>query len=88
MMWLILILVVVVAVAAYPLLKLVRLLRGDADLVVLSKKMKPEYFKGKVIWVTGASSGSKYKRFTYHSCTGKDELLKVEVKCLLTSDKP
>ncbi len=57
-MWLLVVLIG--AIAAYLLLKLVRLIRADADLVVLSKKMKPEYFQGKVVWITGASSGSKF----------------------------
>ena len=41
------------------MLKLVQLARADADLTVLSSKMKPQYFQGRVVWVTGASSGSK-----------------------------
>ena len=45
--------------AAYLLLKSVQLYRADADLTVLASKMRPEYFEGRVVWVTGASSGSK-----------------------------
>ena len=47
------------AVFIYFLLKVVQLCRADADLTVLGSKMKPQYFEGKVVWVTGASSGSK-----------------------------
>jgi hypothetical protein len=47
------------AVLVYLALKLVQLCRAGADFTVLSSKMKPQYFEGKVVWVTGASSGSK-----------------------------
>ena len=43
----------------YLILKVVQLWRADADLTVLGSKMKPQYFQGRVVWVTGASSGSK-----------------------------
>ena len=46
-------------VFVYFVLKVVQLCRADADLTVLGSKMKPQYFEGKVVWVTGASSGSK-----------------------------
>ena len=55
-MWLILL---CSAVVGYILLKLFQLYRADADLTVLASKLKPEYFKDRVVWVTGASSGSK-----------------------------
>ena len=58
-----LLLVLVIVIVVYLLLKLVQLLRADADLVVLNSKMKPEYFQGRVVWVTGASSGSKLASF-------------------------
>ena len=48
------------ALGGYWLYKLFNLYRADGDLVTLSKSMRPEYFKGKVVWVTGASSGSKF----------------------------
>ncbi len=76
-MWLLLL---IGAVAAYLLLKLVWLLVGDTDLVVRSLKMKPEYFQGRVIWVTGASSGSKSCSTTMlnHFWAGKGYLSRVE----------
>ena len=49
----------VAVVLAYFVVKLMQLYRADADLTVLGSKMKPQYFEGKVVWVTGASSGSK-----------------------------
>ena len=50
-------------VAAYLVYKAVRILRTDCDLTLLSKRLKPRYFTGKVVWVTGASSGSKCCRY-------------------------
>ena len=41
----------------YIAITLIRLYFGDADLSLLKCSMKPEYFRGKVVWVTGASSG-------------------------------
>lgn len=49
-----------VAILCYIVYKLLVFFRADGDLTVISKRMKPEYFKGKVIWITGASSGSEY----------------------------
>ena len=43
----------------YLVYKTIRLLLSDCDLTVKSKTLKSGYFKGKVVWVTGASSGSK-----------------------------
>ena len=43
----------------YVLLKLFQLWRADGDLTVMGSSMKPEYYKDRVVWVTGASSGSK-----------------------------
>ena len=48
----------------YLVLKLVQLARADADLTVLGSKMKPQYFQGRVVWITGASSGSKSRAYT------------------------
>lgn len=43
----------------YLLYKAFRLYVADGDLTVMSSSLKPGYFKGRVVWVTGASSGSK-----------------------------
>ena len=43
----------------YLLYKVVVLAFADADLTLYSKKLKPSYFDKKVVWVTGASSGSE-----------------------------
>ena len=51
-------------IGAYLVYKAVRILRTDCDLTLLSKRLKPLYFSGKVVWVTGASSGSKFCRYT------------------------
>ena len=50
-----------VSILSYIAYKLLMFFRADGDLAVISKRIKPEYFKGKVIWITGASSGSEYK---------------------------
>ena len=47
-------------VAAYLLYKAVRILRTDCDLTLMCKWLKASYFTGRVVWVTGASSGSEY----------------------------
>ncbi len=45
----------------YLLYKLVVfVIRTDADLTLLFKTLKPHYFDNKVVWVTGASSGSEF----------------------------
>ena len=53
----------VIAVAVLLVLSLLRrifmLLRGDADFTLQSKSLVPNYFREKVVWVTGASSGSE-----------------------------
>ena len=46
--------------AAYLAYKAVKILRTDCDLTLMSKRLKAGYFNGKVVWVTGASSGSKF----------------------------
>ena len=43
----------------YLVYKTIRLLLSDCDLTVKSKTLKAGYFKGRVVWVTGAASGSK-----------------------------
>ena len=48
--------VFIVAVILF-LYRLVRFVTADADLSLLSYSLKPEFFKDKVVWVTGASSG-------------------------------
>ena len=45
--------------AAYLLYKVFRMLRADCDLTLLNRRLRPAYFAGKVVWVTGASSGSR-----------------------------
>lgn len=50
---------VLLAFAGYLLLKFIQLYRADGDLTVLDSKIKPEYFQGRIVWVTGASSGSE-----------------------------
>ena len=52
---------VVGTVVGYLLLQLVRLLRADGDLQVLGSSLKPDYFEDRVVWVTGASSGSEWE---------------------------
>ena len=47
------------AVAAYLIYKSVRILRTDCDLTLMSKSLRAQYFSGRVVWVTGASSGSE-----------------------------
>ncbi len=46
-------------IGGYYLYKLFQLYFADADLVTSRKSLRPEYFRDKVVWVTGASSGSK-----------------------------
>ena len=50
--------VVVAVTVVLTLLKLLRILRGDADLSLQRKSLVPDFYKDKVVWVTGASSGS------------------------------
>ena len=42
--------------------KIFLLLTGDADLTLLSKSLIPNFFRNKVVWVTGASSGSEISK--------------------------
>ena len=41
---------------------LYKLFQFDGDFTVLSSQLKKVYFKGRVVWVTGASSGSEMNR--------------------------
>jgi dehydrogenase/reductase SDR family protein 7 len=44
--------------AAYSVVQLLRLATADADLALLWRgKHKPDAFRGKVVWLTGASQG-------------------------------
>ena len=43
----------------YLLYKVVVFVFADVDLTLYGKKLKPSYFDKKVVWVTGASSGSE-----------------------------
>lgn len=36
-----------------------RLLFADGDLLVIHHSLRKEYFRDRVVWITGASSGSK-----------------------------
>ena len=51
------------AVAAYLIYKSVRILRTDCDLTLMSKSLRPQYFSDRVVWVTGASSGSEREAY-------------------------
>ena len=42
------------------LLFVVFLFRADADLVLYNKQLRESYFKNRIVWVTGASSGSEF----------------------------
>ena len=47
----------IVSVLIYIIFLAIKFYLADADLSLLKCSMKPEYFRGKVVWVTGASSG-------------------------------
>ncbi|XP_005986487.1 dehydrogenase/reductase SDR family member 7 [Latimeria chalumnae] len=79
----------------YLLVQLVRFLRADADLTLLWAELfgsKPtNTFEGKVVWITGASSGigeelsyqlAKLKALLVLSARREDELHRVKQKCL------
>ena len=55
-------------IAVYLFYKVLRMLRADCDLTLLNMRLKPGYFAGKVVWVTGASSGSR-SHTSYHAYT-------------------
>ena len=48
---------VLLAVVAYAVYKIYQFVMADADLNLLKYSLKPDFFKDKVVWVTGASSG-------------------------------
>ena len=56
---------IVAAVLTIVVLALVRRIRllndGDADLVLQRCSLVPDFYRNKVVWVTGASSGSKLR---------------------------
>ena len=54
--WLVILLVLALL---YLLYKVVVFVRADADLTLLSRTLDTRYFDNKVVWVTGASSGSE-----------------------------
>ena len=47
----------VTVVVIYLVYKVLRFATADGDLNLLSHSLKPHFFKGKVVWVTGSSSG-------------------------------
>ena len=55
--------------AAYLAYKAVKILRTDCDLTLMCKRLKAGYFNGKVVWVTGASSGSKSSREAWEAAS-------------------
>ena len=54
--------ILLVLALLYLLYKLVVFVRADADLTLLSRTLDTCYFDNKVVWVTGASSGSELVR--------------------------
>ena len=44
-------------VAAYYAAQLARLARSDCDLELAAREVRPERFRDRVVWITGASSG-------------------------------
>ncbi len=62
--------VLLVLVLVYLLYKVVVFARADADLTLLSKTLDSKYFDNKVVWVTGASSGSEcvYEHVHAYAC--------------------
>lgn len=72
-------------VVLYLLYKAFLLYNADGDLQVLGSKLKPAYFKERVVWVTGASSGSK-KHGANWSFSAKFYVLRhVNLKSVLVS---
>ena len=45
------------ALLAYSSFKVFRILRADADLKTYGARRKPDFWRGKVVLITGASSG-------------------------------
>lgn len=46
-----------ILIVAYLLYKALQFAISDADFALSGKRLKPGYFKNKVVWITGASSG-------------------------------
>ena len=63
--------------AFYLAYKSVRILRTDCDLTLMSKRLKAGYFEGKVVWVTGASSGSKFFSVTYTAASSPVHIISI-----------
>jgi dehydrogenase/reductase SDR family protein 7 len=70
----------------FILFRLLKFITGDADFTLLGSSLKEGYFKGKVVWVTGASSGigeglcmalSKLGAKVILSARSKDKLMSV-----------
>ena len=55
---------IVIPIAAYLLYRAYIFATADADIALLNKRLKAGYFKGKVVWITGASSGSEFSNRT------------------------
>ena len=47
----------IISILLYIVFVAIKFYYADADLALLKCSINPEYFKGKVVWVTGASSG-------------------------------
>ena len=50
----------------YLIIKVVRFMFSDCDLTLMSCKIRPEYYQNRVVWLVGASGGSK---LMYKWCT-------------------
>ena len=48
-----------IPIVAYLLYRVFQFATADADNALCSKRLKAGYLHGKVVWITGASSGSK-----------------------------
>ena len=56
----------VLTIVIFALAKIIRLLRNaDADLTLLRCSLVPGFYRNKVVWVTGASSGSELRSITF-----------------------
>ena len=51
--------VLTVILLLYLCYKVVRFMLSDCDLKLMSCTIKPEYYQNKVVWLVGASGGSK-----------------------------
>eukprot|EP00877_Chromochloris_zofingiensis_P006070 jgi/Chrzof1/1716/Cz10g18120.t1 len=82
---------ILIGLSVYAIYNLVRLIRADADLALLSKgRHKADAFRGKVIWITGASQGLGEVLAKYLCSQGaklilssrsKEKLQKVKMAC-------